>query len=398
MSGLRTVVSGLIGQHPLLPGMTWHYLQYLLSLRELGHDVWYLEDSGQWPYTLDGGPSGADWTPEDCSANVAHLAGVMDRFGFAGRWCFIDERTRERFGLGEGQRREVLASADLVLNVSGSLVRPWDHAPGGPLVYIDTDPAFTQVKVALGGPFAARVAAHDVHFSYGELLPAGAPPTPFTWRRTRQPIALSEWRTDSPPSLGYSTVMSWTSYEPLVFGGRRYAQKDVQFAPHVDLPGRVAPLELRVAMPSIRHDDWESDRGEGGPAPPMLRQAGWVVDDAGRACGDLDAYRSYLQRCRGEWSVAKHGYVSARVGWLSERTACYLAAGRPAVVEDTGIGDVLPTGEGLVTFTTTDEAVGALGEVEGRYRRHAEAAAAIAREHLDGRRVLAALLGELGAP
>jgi hypothetical protein len=218
---------------------------------------------------------------------------------------------------------------------------------------------------------------------------------------------LSEWADAAPPSDAFTTVMSWTSYQPLRYRGVTYGQKDVELRRFLDLPTRVRPVPLEIALSGTRHVEWET--GDLGPLPPaageavprrgctasdLLRAAGWRVVDAATACGDLDSYRRYVCASRGEWSVAKGGYVRGQAGWFSCRSACYLAAGRPVIVQDTGFGGVLPTGTGIVSFATIDEATAAIREVHGNYARHAAAARAIAAEYFDAAHVLTHLLDE----
>ena len=170
-SSLRIIITGLIAQHPWLGGITWHYIQYLLGLTRLGHDVYYIEDSGEWPYTLDGGHSGDDWIAHDCGSNINYLEKVMARFGFAERWGYHFPIKSQWFGLPDKQRRDIIQSADLLINVSGTLVRPEDYRRIPHLLYIDTDPVITQIRLALYEEnFRHRVDAHDIHFSFGECL------------------------------------------------------------------------------------------------------------------------------------------------------------------------------------------------------------------------------------
>ena len=181
--------------------------------------------------------------------------------------------------------------------------------------------------------------------------------------------------------------MNWSSYNDVVFEGRRYGQKDVEFRRFIDLPGRVA-VPLEVAMAS----------GKNASAPyDLLRHKGWTIVDPATACPDLDSYRRYLQTSRGEWSVAKNGYVVGRSGWFSCRSACYLAAGRPVIAQDTGFSAVIPTGEGLFGFDTMPDAVHALEQVEVDYARHSAAAKELAREYFDSGVVLGALIDKVDA-
>jgi hypothetical protein len=421
-SRMRIVVSGLIAQHPLLGGMTWHYLQYLIGLARLGHDVYYLEDSGMSPYNLDGGPTGDNWVERDCSQNVAYLNAALGPYGFGDRWAYRFAIDNSWHGLSDRRRADVIATADVLLNVSGSLVRPAEHrGRRGKLVYIDSDPAFTQAKMVAGvgqqaltpserieyGGFAERVSEHDVHFTFAEGDRSALPATGQRWRPTRQPIVVDEWqlaKSSEPPGPGraFTTVMSWSSYRPVILGGRSLGQKDVEFRAFVDLPSRCPRANLEVALFPTRHVDWETGwRGataNGVDVKDFLCSHGWTVIDASVECAGIDRYRDYILASTAEWSVAKNGYVATQCGWFSERSGCYLAAGRPVVVQDTGIGGVLPVGEGLLTFSAVDEAADCVDAVLANYRGHSGAATGLAREYLDAELVLTALLADIFEP
>lgn len=381
-SRLRIIVTGLIAEYPL-GGMTWHYLQYVLGLSRMGHDVFYFEDSGGWPYDPRREGLGVD-----CDFNVRYLAGVMSRFGMADRWAYRLKKKKESdwFGLPTVRRREVVGSADMVLNISGTLHAPDDYRAAGRLIYLDTDPVFTQLRLLRGdAPFAERADAHDVHFTFGERVARNLPDTGHRWLPTRQPIVLDEWCTDRTPRAVYSTVMNWTSYESESYEGETYGQKDVEFGRFLDLPERLPAIDFEIA----------GAPGHGDPTPrETLVQKGWRLVDPMEVCPDLDSYRSYIQTSKGEWSVAKNGYVKGCSGWFSERSACYLAAGRPVVVQDTSFPEALPVGEGIVPFKTPDEAVDAVRAVEAAYPRHAGAAREIACACFGADVVLSSLLRE----
>jgi hypothetical protein len=382
---LRIVVTGLIGQHPL-GGVTWDYLQYVLGLHRLGHDVYYLEDTGNWPYNA-AGTGGADWIVPDCSANVRYLRAVMRRFGFADRWAFRCPVGPTWAGLSDRRRNEVLETADLLLNVSGSLAFPRRYRHVKRLAYLDSDPVFTQVKLALGQRrFRERVDLHDVHFTFGERLGRAVPRTGHRWIPTRQPIVLSEWRTSVVPRDAFTTVMNWAGDKKLACNGTEYGQKNIEFERFLELPSLVAPTRLELAIRRARR------RAKSIAPLARLQRKGFRVVDPHQVCRGVDGYRRYVQTSKGEWSVAKHGYVIGRPGWFSCRSACYLAAGRPVVVEDTGFSKVLPTGEGLLSFRTPEESADAIHRVEGDYRRHAKAAREIAEEYFDSDRVLTRLV------
>ena len=405
-SSLRIIVTGFIAQHPLLGGVTWDYLQYPLGLARLGHDVYYFEDSGEWPYKLDGGPCGDDWTAYDCHKNVNRLATVMSRFGFEGKWAYrfpIGEG--EWYGLSDTKRTEITKSADLLINVSGSLEHPEFYRGADTLAYIDSDPVFTQIKIAQGPEkFRNCVNAHDVFFTFGERLPNFLPALDYNWRATRQPVVLSEWNLCPPQRDVFTTVMSWTSYEALVYEGQKYGQKDTEFKRFLDLPTKVGCTTMEVAIGKLLHT-WNTDDQDFSQkiktftidnpkwkVRDLLMQAGWSVVDAMAMCGDIDSYREYVQASKADWSVAKNGYVLGQPGWFSCRSACYLAAGKPVVVQDTGFSEILPTGSGILSFRTPEEAIAGIREVDSNYNKHAKAARMIAEQYFNSDKVLTHLI------
>jgi hypothetical protein len=386
ISRLRIIVTGLIAQHPL-GGVTWDYLQYVLGLQRLGHDTYYIEDSGAWPYALDGGPTGHHFAVTDCSANIAYLASVMSRFGLDDRWAYRCPISNEWTGLSDAFRRDVIASADLLINISSTVVRPDEYRVIPRLVFIDSDPVFTQIKLARGQKdFRTVVDVHDVHLSFGECLANQVSATGHHWKATRQPVVLEEWHTNVPHRDVFSTVMNWASYNPVVHEGKTYGQKDIEFMRFIDLPARAAPSRLEVAIRSTRRRQLPSG------LLTYLRYKGWNIVDPIEVCPDLDGYRNYIQRSMAEWSVAKNGYVEGKPGWFSCRSVCYLAAGRPIVVQDTGFAKTLPVGEGILSFNTIDEAADGIRRVKSDYQRHSKAACAIAEEYFGSDQVLEDLL------
>jgi hypothetical protein len=385
---MRIILTGLIAQHPI-GGLTWHYAQYAAGLAHLGHDVYYFEDTGMWPYALDGGATGTDFIVSECSANAVYLANVMPRFGLTDRWaynCAIDGRW---FGLSDTERLEVVRTADLLVSVSAPLFHPDEYRHIPHRAFIDTDPVFTQIKLVRGqADFRAALAAYDVHFSFGESLSPSVPDTGHRWRPTRQPVLLSEWQPSEDTRDVFTTVMNWDSYNPVKFEKATYGQKDVEFMRCLELPSRVGPERLEVAARVRRHVHLPES------VLSHLRFKGWQVVDPNQVCPDIESYRAYVRSSKAEWSVAKNGYVVGQPGWFSDRSACYLAAGRPVVVQDTGFRSVLPVGEGLLTFRTLDEAAENIREVSANYERHSRAARAIAAEHFDSDRVLSRLVDE----
>ena len=377
---MRVIVSGLIAQYPL-GGVAWDYVQYPAGLLKLGHDVFYVEDSGQWPYNpLEGGLS------DYCDYNVEYLARVMTRFGLADRWAYCLPLGRQWHGKTNEEVDELFRTADAVLNVSGSLENPTRPGASATLIWLDSDPVFTQLKLARGQDDLRRaVDLHDVHFSFGEALPGLVPPTGHEWRPTRQPILLDQWEHNIEPRRTFTTVMNWTSYKPVRHDGREYGQKDVEMMKFIELPSRVeVPIELAINAGKTKRTPKE-----------LLAHRGWILADPDIVGGDVETYRHYLQESLGEWTVAKNGYVQGQPGWFSCRSACYLAAGRPVITQDTGFSEIFPIGQGLLTYSTAEESARAIASVVDDYDGHSRAARQIAGEYFDSDRVLNDLLARL---
>jgi hypothetical protein len=378
MTSPRIVVTGLIAQYPL-GGVAWDYVQYVAGLARLGYDAYYIEDTGIWPYNPEeGGVS------KGCEYNVRYLNGVMDRFGLADRWAYCFAHERPWFGLPDAKRKEVLESADLLLNISGTLNAPNNYRSVKKLAYIDSDPTFTQVKLARGETsLKTLMSQHDVHFSFGEALPGNTPKTDIAWIPTRQPMLIEEWTPLDERRDVFTTVMNWTTTRPIEHAGVSYGQKDVEFQKFIDLPSRVKPTEIELAV----------NLGKAKRTPhDLLRHKGWKLVNPDEVCPDLESYKRYLSTSKAEWSVAKNGYVVGKSGWFSCRSTCYLAAGRPVVVEDTGFGAVIPTGRGVLAFSDMDGAVAGIRDVEANYDMHARAAREIAVEYFDSSKVLRRLV------
>ena len=389
---MRVIVGGYLG---LLPagGVTWDYVQYPAGFAALGHDTYYIEDTRLWPMYQ------TDPNSEDCSANVAHLASVMDAFRMSDRWAYRDEASGNCFGLSESTVRDLCRSADVFVNVSCSTFLREEYRDIPIRVLIDSDPMFTQIQYATRAGFTPgqpgmreMLEGHTHHFTFGENVGAPDCLMPFcgvTWRRTRQPVRLDLWPVAIPPPAGgaYTTLMNWTAARPLHYGGETWGQKDVEFRRFFDLPRRVPDLRLAVVV----------GQTTGAPFPAEeARRQGWRVLNPAEHAADWRAYSAFLQQSRGEFAVAKETYVKARTGWFSCRSACYLAAGRPVIAQDTGWSRYLPTGRGLLPFHDEEGAVDALRQIESDLAFHARAARGLAEEFFDSNCVLSDMLHQVG--
>lgn len=372
-------------------GVAWQVAQYVEGFRRLGHDVFYLEDTCRWPYDPE-----AETVCDDASGAVAYVERLMDRCSMSGRWAYVDVAQGGRVhGVENPTLARVLREADVLVNVSGVMVLQEPHTQIPARIYLETDPVLPQIEIAQGRQFTIDLlAAHTHHFTYGENFGAPDCQVPiecFHYLPTRPPVVLDWWSpfpaadVRVPGEQLFTTVANWRQTEKdIVWKGRRLTwSKDVQFERIIDLPRRVpVPLELAVAS----SDDAAMER---------LRAAGWRVRPAGPLSKNPEAYRSYIQGSAAEFSVAKEQNIVLRSGWFSDRTACYLAAGKPAVVQDTGFGRALPTGEGLFAFNDVEEAAQSISLVAADYARQSTAAREIAKEHLRAERVLDDLLTRL---
>ena len=387
---LRIVLLGGLGSMPFA-GVAWQVLQYLGGFHRLGHEIFYLEDTGSWPYDPE-----RDTVSEDASPTVAYVARLMARFGLGEAWAYRDAVQGGRVhGASEDRLRRVLASADVLVNLSGVSVLGEEHLHVPVRIYLETDPVLPQIEVAQGREFTiGLLGAHTHHFTYGENFGAPDCPVPlerFDYRPTRPPVVLDWWPPPEPPAADragrpFTTVSNWEqTSKDIEWQGRLYRwSKHREFLRFIEMPDLVdMPLELALAT--------EDDQVVG-----MLSRAGWRVVPAAPLSKDIDRYRDYIRSSAGEFSVAKEQYVELRTGWFSDRTAVYLASGRPAIVQDTGFGCALPVGEGLFAFGTAEDAVEAFEAIDSDYAHHSAAARRIAEEHLDSDQVLRRLLVDAG--
>ncbi|GAB4448220.1 MAG: hypothetical protein OHK0015_52800 [Chloroflexi bacterium OHK40] len=386
---MKAIVTGMIATNALA-GVAWDYGQYALGLEHMGFEVYYLEDTGVPAYSYNPATNSYDDDPRD---GVAFLQRALASLSptLAQRWHYraSDDRT---FGLEPAAIAEVAAEADLFLNVSGCTLLRDAYRRCRRAVLIDTDPGWNHfvifprwdAKPAVERRWGWR--AHDYFFTYALRLGKPGCPLPtygYRWHPTVPPVVLHCWQA-RPPAQGWSTVMSWNNYDtPITHGGITYGSKDVEFA-RIELLPQFAQGSFELLINSA-----------GAPPVERWRALGWSVRDARAISASLEAYRDYIERARGELSVAKNVYVATASGWFSCRSVCYLAAGLPVIVQDTGFSEVLPVGEGLLTFNNLTSAAAAVATVERDYARHRAAAYGQARR-FDAQLVLAEILSVIG--
>ncbi len=369
---MRILLAGIIARYPF-GGVTWCSLMYLLGLRALGHDVFYIEDTGECVYDPV-----QNTRATDPAYGTTYIHDALAGVGLGDRWTFVNYDGGYH-GRSAEEVRRYCDGADLFVNLSGG---SWfwrdEYARIPRKIFIDSDPAFTQLAIAKQEPWYVEFFRRfDRLFTFGSNIGTAASPVPvgeFEWRKTWQPVTLDDWRTECEPRDRFTSIMTWQIESFTDVGGN----KDQEFVRYIDLPSRT-PQRFELAV--------------NGPQR-LLREHGWETVDAMRASRTPAAYRAFIHASKAEFGVAKHTYVATRSGWFSDRTECYLASGRPALVQDTGWTAHLPSGDGLLAFTDPDEALAGIDAINRDYRRHARVAREIAAEHFDARRVLKKLVDE----
>lgn len=392
---LRLIVLGAMGRIPFA-GMAWEALHYVEGFRRLGHDVYYIEDTGAWPFDPE-----ANQITNDSRYAVDFIARMMDWCGVPDKWAYrAVEQDGRIFGLSDPEFRRLFKSADVLVNLTASTKLHEEHLSVPARIYLQTDPGASEIQIAKGDPATIEfVRAHTHLFSFAENLGASdcrLPSGPFTYCATRQPIVL-DWFTPSNLAAGngsprpnahlrFTTVGNWkqTGFDE-EWDGEVYAwSKHLEFLKFIELPRKIGQA-VELALSGI---DQEGKR--------MLASYGWRVIDALPFTKDILPYRDYIFSSDGEFTVAKDQNIRLRTGWFSERSASYMTAGKPVITQDTGFGSVLPTGEGLFAFSTMDEILTAFDAVRADYGRHSRAAREIANEYFRAETVLKRLLANMG--
>jgi glycosyltransferase involved in cell wall biosynthesis len=382
------VVLGSMTTMPVA-GIVWLTVPYLVGLRRLGYDVYYVEAHARTPSMLMRAPD------DDGAALAAgFIDRVMRRFGFADRWAYHALHADGRvYGISEPALRHVYRSADFVFNLHGGTEPLPEHAATGRLVLIETDPVELEIELHRGEERAWRfLDAHCAVFTWGTNF--GNPdcrvplPPAVDFRPSRMPILLDQWQLPELQARDvFTTVGNWQqAWRDVEYAGEVFTwSKHQEFMKVLDLPRRT---DRRFELALASCDE---------PTRQQLVERGWNVRHAAEISSDLDAYRRYIVSSRAEFTVAKDQNVRLRSGWFSDRSAAYLAAGRPVVTQETGFSSSLPVGDGLFAFTTLEEAVDAISTVDRDYPRHSRAALELAQEFFDYRVVLGETLGVLGA-
>jgi hypothetical protein len=381
----KIVVLGMMSRHPVA-GIIWLTMQYLVGLERLGYETYYVESHGATPkmFMHDG---------DDGSVRAASFINdVMRRFDLGDRWAFHALHSDRRcYGLSEFALYTLYRSAALLINLHGGTTPLPEHVETGRLIYLGTDPVLREVELHQGVQETVEFfQQHSVLFTWGEnqghpdcRVPVS---TRFPFVPTRQPVVMEAWSADGPERDVFTTVAGWQQlWREIELDGDVYHwSKHFEFLKFLELPAHTRQA-LELALSGCDEADVR-----------LLERHGWRVRDAVEVSSDLDVYRRYIVQSRAEFTVAKDQNVRLRSGWFSDRSASYLAAGRPVVTQDTGFGNILPTGTGLFGFLTLEEAATAVEAINSDYRRHSRGAVELARTYFDSDVVLGRLLKDSG--
>jgi hypothetical protein len=377
----RIVVGSSIVRYPV-GGMIQWVLGWLIGFKNLGHDVYFVEKSGDWPnscYDLE-----RKVMTDDCSYGIKILANLSRRFGLQNKWCFVDAE-RQYHGLSKERIETIFQSAEIFVDLEWN---EWlaEAGKAGLRIHVDGEPGWSQMKLEISRDAGEELPRYDYYYTVGRNIGTKnsiSPTAGIQWRHIFMPILVSDYPSAPVmPNAPFTTVMNWKKHKNIEYRGIQYGQKDVEFQKFLNLPRLVSvPLEAAIS----------------GKVPKeLLLDHGWRLRNADEVALSIDSYKEYIQSSKGEFSVAKNVFVGTNCGWFGERAGYYMASGRPVVMQDTGFSWHLPCGQGLFAVNTVEEAAEAIDEINSNYESHSKWAREIAVEFLDAKIILKKFLNELG--
>ncbi len=389
MKRKRTVVMGFMGSMPIA-GVIWQHIHYLVGLQRLGHDVYYIEDSARLPYN-----------PETFEINneFDYAAWLLNRlsqeFGFKNRWGFCARYLpgAPTAGLPLKKIRQLYRDADAILNICGAQEFNDDLLVSDSILYIESDPGVEQIKIDKGvRSTVSYLGRHHALFTFGENVGTKSFPVPthgFKWLPTRQPVVTDLWKTNRSPSRAavFTSVANWSTsgLKDITWRGEKYLwSKSREFLRFISAPkesGETFELATNINDAKTRAN---------------FERRGWRLSSPLQMSVDYWLYRDYIRRSKGEFTVAKDQYVRLNTGWFSDRSVCYLAAGRPVIIQETGFTKIYGGKAGLLSFRSLGEIVDAVKMINADYVKHSRAARALAREFFEAKKVLKSILDHAG--
>jgi hypothetical protein len=385
----RIVVMGFMGSMPIA-GVIWQHIHYIVGLQRLGHEVYYIEDSARLPYN----PETFEINNEfDYAAKL--LKRVAREFDFEGRWAFCARYLRRNptAGIPRKKIRNLYRDADAILNICGAQELNEDVLEAKRLIYIESDPGVEQIKIDQRVRSTLNyLRAHHALFTFGENVGTKKFPVPthgLNWLSTRQPVVTDLWKTNRSHARAavFTSIANWSTsgLKDITWRGRKYLwSKSREFLRFVAAPRKAGEtFELATNIQDAR------------TRSRFLRN-GWRLHSPLQLSVDHWLYRDYIRRAKGEFTVAKDQYVRLNTGWFSDRSACYLAAGRPVILQETGFTKNYGSKAGLFGFRSLGEITEAVQMLNRDYARHSRVARQIARELFEAETVLKSLLDRAG--
>lgn len=378
----RIVFGSCMVRYPLGGMLSWA-LQWLVGFQRLGHDVYFVEKAGFSDSCFD--PQ-KNVMSNDCAFGVATIGRLLSRFGLKDKFCYVDYSGRY-YGMSRRQIEAVFRSADLFVDMGTHGAWLSEASRTQVRILVDGEPGYHQIKMEKALAAGQPIPQYDFYYTNGANIGTErsiAPTAGKPWGHVTNLVVTDMFTCVSvEPDAPFTTVMNWQSHEAIEHKDTTYGQKDMEFDKFTELPSLTrCPIEIAVAGKRIPKDS--------------LEKLGWRIRDAHVVTKSIGTYTDYIAASRGEFSVCKNVFVAMNTGWFSDRSAAYLASGRPVVLQETGFGEHLPTGLGLFAVRTSEQAAAAIETIISDYDRHSQAAREIAREFLDSEKVLAGLLREIG--
>ena len=380
---------GFMGGMPIA-GVIWQHVHYIVGLQRLGHEVHYIEDSARLPYN----PETFEVNDEfDYAAKI--LGRLAGEFDFKNRWAFCARYLKETptAGLSLKQIRQLYRDGDAILNICGTQEFNADLLQSERIIYVESDPGVEQIKIDQGSRSTIDyLRRHHALFTFGENVGTKSFPVPihgFKWHATRQPVVTDLWKTNRAPKRAavFTSIANWSTsgLKDITWRRRKYLwSKSREFLRFVAAPKRSGEtFELATNIQDRKTRD-------------KFKRNGWRFTSPTQMSVDYWLYRDYIQQSKGEYTVAKDQYVRLNTGWFSDRSACYLAAGRPVITQETGFTKNYGGQAGLLAFRSLGEIAEAVKVINGDYKKHSDAARQIAREIFEAEKVLKSLLDRAG--
>ncbi len=377
----RIVFGGYMFRYPM-GGMLSNTLHYLIGLKKLGHDVYFIEKSGWNNSCFD--PIKKQ-SSNDCTYGVSHVGELLDRFELKEKWCFLDF-DNNYYGLKKNKLLELLNSADIYIDYGAHGTWENETKKITVKVLIDGEPGTTQIKMQMNLESGKEIPNYDYYFTVGQNLGnenCNIPTINKTWHKIFHPVDCSQFSEVEYSNKGsYTTVMNWQSRDNVFFKGKEYGHKDMEFEKIMSLPQKVSQkLEVAVA-------------GKNTPKEKLIK-VGWNIVDAHEVTISYDSFIDYIIQSKGEFSVCKNIFVTTNSGWFSDRSAVYLACGKPVIMQDTGLEGHLHLEKGFFVFNKLEEAISAMEEVNRNYQKHSKWAKELAFEYLDAKKVMKRFLKKI---